>query len=136
MLIDGSAYAPHTQHHLNNSRSQRVIWLLEELGTPYELKVYKRGADLRAPKELKDVHPLGKSPVITTEDGRVIAESGAIVGECNEKSAVEVKRRGRADCLRCSPEYIIKKYGNGRFKAKNEDLEIDDSFWSHFAEGE
>ncbi|CAO1619426.1 unnamed protein product [Sympodiomycopsis kandeliae] len=98
-------------HHLNNSRSQRILWLLEELGTPYELKIYQRGADLRAPKELKDVHQLGKSPVITTEEGKVIAESGAIV------------------------EYIIRRYGNGRCKPTSEDDTIDDSFWSHFAEG-
>jgi len=49
-----------TVHHLNNSRSQRVLWLLEELGVPYEIKYYQRGADLRAPAELRAVHPLGK----------------------------------------------------------------------------
>ncbi|CAO1621819.1 unnamed protein product [Parajaminaea phylloscopi] len=98
-------------HHLNDSRSQRVLWLLEELGIDYEIKHYQRGADRRAPKELKDVHPLGKSPVITTEDGRVIAESGAIV------------------------EYLIAKYGNGKFQPTTADGQLDNSFWSHFAEG-
>jgi glutathione S-transferase len=68
-----------TLHHLNDSRSQRILWLLEELGTPYEMKKYQRDATTRlAPPELMAVHPLGKSPVIT--DGNVkIAESGAIV---------------------------------------------------------
>mgnify|MGYP003288668185 CR=1 FL=1 len=55
-----------TLHHLNDSRSQRILWLLEELGTPYEMKRYQRNAETRlAPPELKEVHPLGKSPVIT-----------------------------------------------------------------------
>ena len=78
-----------TLHHLNNSRSQRILWLLEELGTPYEMKTYQRNAETRlAPPELKAVHPLGKSPVIT--DGDItIAESGAIV------------------------DYIIRSYGKG-----------------------
>ena len=66
-------------HHLNNSRSQRVLWLLEELGLAYEIKLYERDpATLRAPPALRDVHPLGKSPVIT--DGALtLAESGAII---------------------------------------------------------
>jgi glutathione S-transferase len=68
-----------TLHHLNDSRSQRILWLLEELGTPYELKRYQRDAKTRlAPPELEAVHPLGKSPVIVDGDVRV-AESGAIV---------------------------------------------------------
>lgn len=68
-----------TLHHLNNSRSQRVLWLLEELGAPYVLQRYQRDAKtLQAPPELRAVHPLGKSPVIT-ENGLVIAETGAIV---------------------------------------------------------
>ena len=68
-----------TLHHLNDSRSQRILWLLEELGTPYEMKKYQRDATTRlAPPELMAVHPLGKSPVITDGDVR-IAESGAIV---------------------------------------------------------
>jgi glutathione S-transferase len=81
-----------TVHHLNNSRSQRILWLLEELGTPYEIVKYQRMAPLpMAPPELKQVHPLGKSPVIT--DGKwTIAESGAIV------------------------EYILDTYGKGRLR--------------------
>src|SRR5260370_6316319 len=66
-----------TVHHLNNSRSQRVLWLLEELGLPYEIVRYQRQPDMRAPAELRAVHPLGKSPVIT-DNGNTIAESGAI----------------------------------------------------------
>lgn len=97
-------------HHLNNSRSQRILWLLEELNVPYEIKHYQRGPDQRAPKELKDVHPLGKSPVIT-DNGKVIAESGVIV------------------------DYLIKKYGNGKFLPKDEGKAYDDNYWSHFAEG-
>ena len=66
-------------HHLNNSRSQRILWLLEELGLEYEIKRYQRDArTMLAPPELKAVHPLGKSPVITDGD-TVVAESGAIV---------------------------------------------------------
>jgi glutathione S-transferase len=64
-------------HHLNNSRSQRILWLLEELGTPYEIKHYKRMDNRLAPPELKAVHPLGKSPVIT-DGGLTVTESGAI----------------------------------------------------------
>ena len=67
-----------TVHHLENSRSQRVLWMLEELGLPYAIKRYERNkATMLAPSELKAVHPLGKSPVIE-HDGRVIAETGAI----------------------------------------------------------
>ncbi len=66
-------------HHLNNSRSQRVLWLLEELGLPYEIEKYQRDPyTMLAPAALREVHPLGKSPVIT-DDGRTIAESGAII---------------------------------------------------------
>jgi glutathione S-transferase len=101
-----------TVHHLNNSRSQRILWLLEELGTAYEIVHYKRGEPLPlAPPELKAVHPLGKSPVIT-DDGRTIAESGAIV------------------------EYVIDKYGNGRLRPPHGG---DDYWryveWLHYAEG-
>ena len=68
-----------TVHHLNNSRSQRVLWLLEELGLPYEIKHYQRDAKTSlAPPELRQVHPLGKSPVIT-DGGLTVAESGAIL---------------------------------------------------------
>jgi len=101
-----------TVHHLNNSRSQRILWLLEELGTPYEIVKYQRMSPMPlAPPELKAVHPLGKSPVIT-DDGKTIAESGAIV------------------------EYILDKYGKGRMRPKPD---TDDHWkyieWMHFAEG-
>ena len=66
-------------HHLENSRSQRILWMLEELGLPYEVKRYKRDPKtMLAPRELRAVHPLGKSPVIE-DDGLVIAETGAII---------------------------------------------------------
>ena len=99
-------------HHLNNSRSQRILWLLEELGTPYEIVKYQRMSPMPlAPPELKEVHPLGKSPVITDGD-KTIAESGAIV------------------------EYIIDRYGNGRLRPKHGS---DDYWkyveWMHYAEG-
>ena len=73
-----------TVHHLENSRSQRVLWLLEELGLPYEVRRYERNKKtMLAPPELRKVHPLGKSPVIEDTDtggrSRVIAETGAIV---------------------------------------------------------
>ncbi|KAH9965242.1 thioredoxin-like protein [Russula dissimulans] len=96
-------------HHLNNSRSQRILWLLEELETPYQVKFYQRDANLRAPKELLKIHPLGKAPVIT--DGDVtLAESGAIT------------------------QYIINKYGNGRVAPPKEG-ELVDLYITHFAEG-
>jgi glutathione S-transferase len=99
-------------HHLNNSRSQRILWLLEELGTPYEIVKWQRASPVPfAPPELKNVHPLGKSPVI--EDGnKKIAESGAIV------------------------EYILDVYGKGAMKPTHG---TDDYWkyteWMHFAEG-
>ena len=99
-------------HHLNNSRSQRVLWLLEELGLPYEVKHYQRDAKtMLAPPALRAVHPLGKSPVIT--DGEVtVAESGAII------------------------EYLIDQYGRGRLKplpGTRERLRY--TYWLHYAEG-
>ena len=99
-------------HHLNNSRSQRVLWLLEELGVPYEIKKYERDAKtMLAPPELQKVHPLGKSPVIT--DGDVtVAESGAII------------------------EYLVERYGNGRLAPAMGSLErLRWRYWMHFAEG-
>ncbi|PWN19347.1 hypothetical protein BCV69DRAFT_261426 [Microstroma glucosiphilum] len=104
--------APLIVHHLNNSRSQRILWLLEELNVNYEIKHYKRGPDRRAPKSLRDVHPLGKSPLITTEEGRVIAESGTIC------------------------EYIIKRYAPSpeAYRSSLKEGWIDDSYWSQFAE--
>jgi glutathione S-transferase len=105
-----------TLHHLNDSRSQRILWLLEELGTPYEMVRYQRNTETRlAPPELEKIHPLGKSPVIVDGDIR-IAESGAVV------------------------DYIIRRYGqeNGKpammpapgsadYEAYNE--------WLHYSEG-
>ncbi|KAK7033667.1 hypothetical protein VNI00_012667 [Paramarasmius palmivorus] len=96
-------------HHLNNSRSQRILWLLEELDIPYEIKRYERAPNGLAPPELLKVYPLGKSPIIT--DGDVtLAESGAIV------------------------EYLIKKYGDGKFMPP-EKGEIDNLYFTHYAEG-
>ncbi|HWS75680.1 MAG TPA: glutathione S-transferase, partial [Quisquiliibacterium sp.] len=101
-----------TVHHLNNSRSQRVLWLLEELGVPYEVKRYERDPKtMLAPASLRAVHPLGKSPVIT-EDDLTIAESGAII------------------------EYLIERHGNGRLippAGTPERLRY--TYWLHFAEG-
>ena len=100
-----------TVHHLNNSRSQRILWLLEELEIPYEIKRYERNKKtMLAPLELKQVHPLGKSPVIS-DNGKVYAESGAII------------------------EYLIEEYGNGRFKPSGRDLRHRYTFWLHYAEG-
>jgi glutathione S-transferase len=75
-------------HHLENSRSQRVLWMLEELGMPYEVRRYERNKQtMLAPPELKQVHPLGKSPVIEdTDDGRIIVETGAIIDYLVEKA--------------------------------------------------
>ena len=99
-------------HHLNNSRSQRVLWLFEELGLPYEIKKYERDAKtMLAPPELLKVHPLGKSPVIT-DGGLTVAESGAIV------------------------EYLVERYGNGRLApAIGAPQRLQWRYWLHFAEG-
>lgn len=99
-------------HHLNNSRSQRVLWLLEELGLPYEIKRYERDAQtMLAPPELKAIHPLGKSPVISDGD-KVIAETGAIV------------------------EYILETYGQGRLiPAPGTPERLRYTYWLHYAEG-
>jgi glutathione S-transferase len=101
-----------TLHHLNNSRSQRVLWLLEELGLPYKVQHYQRDAKtMLAPPELLKVHPLGKSPVIT--DGDVtLAESGAIL------------------------EYLVDRHGQGRLKpAPGTPEALRYTYWMHFAEG-
>ena len=101
-----------TLHHLNNSRSQRILWLLEELGVPYDIKRYQRDAHtMLAPPELRAIHPLGKSPVIT--DGALtIAESGAII------------------------EYLIERYGQGRLiPAAGTAERLRYTYWLHFAEG-
>ena len=99
-------------HHLNNSRSQRVLWLLEELGVPYEIKRYQRDAKtMLAPPELRAVHPLGKSPVITDGD-LTIAESGAII------------------------EYLVERYGNGKLvPPAGTPGKLRYTYWLHFAEG-
>ena len=99
-------------HHLNNSRSQRIPWLLEELGVPYRLEQHRRdGKTNLAPPELRAIHPLGKSPVI--QDGALtLAESGAII------------------------EYLVERYGAGRLvppRGSNEHVRY--LFWMHFAEG-
>lgn len=101
-----------TVHHLENSRSQRILWLLQELGIDYEIKHYKRHATTRlAPPELRAIHPLGKSPILT--DGEItIAESGAIV------------------------EYLVEKYGDGRLlPAKGSAERLNYTYWLHYAEG-
>lgn len=99
-------------HHLENSRSQRILWLLEELGVEYEIKHYKRDPKtMLAPANLLQVHPLGKSPVIT--DGELtVAESGAIV------------------------EYLMHTYGNEQMKfTPGSQQWLDNAYWTHYAEG-
>ncbi len=101
-----------TIHHLNNSRSQRVLWLLEELGLTYEIKRYERNPKtMLAPPDLRKIHPLGKSPVITDDD-LTLAESGAIV------------------------EYLVDRYGNGGLKpALGTPEHLRYTYWLHYAEG-
>ena len=99
-------------HHLNNSRSQRVLWLLEELGVPYEVKRYERDAKtMLAPVELRAIHPLGKSPVIA-DNGKIIAETGAII------------------------DYLIETHGQGRLiPAAGTAERLRYTYWLHYAEG-
>jgi glutathione S-transferase len=99
-------------HHLNNSRSQRVLWLLEELDIEYEIKYYQRDPKtMLAPESLRQVHPLGKSPTITDGD-LTITESGAII------------------------EYIVDNYGKGRLiPAPNTPEHLRYTYWLHYAEG-
>jgi glutathione S-transferase len=101
-----------TVHHLEESRSQRILWLLEELGVPYEVKRYERDPRTRmGPPELKAVHPLGKSPVITDGD-RTVGESGAIV------------------------DYLIRRHGGGRLQPDPASADYDTYVhWLHYAEG-
>lgn len=101
-----------TVHHLENSRSQRVLWLLEELGLDYQLERYKRDPKTQfAPEALRKVHPLGKSPVVT-DGGVTIAESGAII------------------------EYLVDRYGKGRLApAAGTPERLRWTYWLHFAEG-
>jgi len=107
-------------HHLENSRSQRVLWALEELGVPYEVKRYERDPVTNlAPESLKKIHPLGKSPVITddstdesTEGGVTVAESGAII------------------------EYLTQTYGEESFTPEiGSEAHRDYAYWMHFSEG-
>ncbi|SNX85654.1 related to glutathione S-transferase [Melanopsichium pennsylvanicum] len=103
-----------TLHHLQDSRSQRILWLLEEMGIQYEIKHYSRTAQGTAPQELLKIHATGKSPLITdTNNGKnkTIAESGAIV------------------------DYLIRHYGEGRFVPADPERLDDDVFFNHFAEG-
>jgi glutathione S-transferase len=101
-----------TVHHLNNSRSQRVLWLLEELDLEYRIVRYQRDANtMLAPPELRAVHPLGKSPVISDGD-TTVAESGAII------------------------EYLIGRYANGRFVPPPDTPQrLRYTYWLHYAEG-
>jgi glutathione S-transferase len=101
-----------TVHHLNNSRSQRILWLLEELGLDYDIKYYQRDPEtMLAPASLRQVHPLGKSPVIT-DDSLTLAESGAII------------------------EYLVERYGEGRFAPPLDVPErLGYRYWLHYAEG-
>jgi glutathione S-transferase len=101
-----------TVHHLNNSRSQRILWLLEELGLDYDIKYYQRDPEtMLAPASLRQIHPLGKSPVIT-DDELTVAESGAII------------------------EYLVERYGEGRLAPP---LDVPERlryrYWLHYAEG-
>jgi glutathione S-transferase len=101
-----------TVHHLNNSRSQRIVWLLEELGLDYDIKRYQRDPEtMLAPASLRAVHPLGKSPVIT--DGELtLAESGAII------------------------DYLVERYGAGQFApVAGTPARLRYNYWLHYAEG-
>lgn len=98
-------------HHLDNSRSQRILWMLEELELPYEIRLYRREPSLQAPASLRAVHPLGKSPVLTDGD-RTLAESGAIL------------------------EYLSETYGAGRFTpAAGTPEKLRYTYFLHYAEG-
>jgi glutathione S-transferase len=98
-------------HHLNQSRSQRILWLLEELEVSYDIAFYERDAHKMAPESLRSIHPLGKSPIITDGD-RVIAESGAII------------------------DYIVRRHGHGRFAPNPAEPAYDVYvYWLHYAEG-
>jgi glutathione S-transferase len=98
-------------HHLNQSRSQRILWLLEELKLPYDIAFYQRDEHNMAPASLRAIHSLGKSPIITDGD-KVVAESGAII------------------------DYIVRTHGNGRLAPEPSSDEYDDFvYWLHYAEG-
>jgi glutathione S-transferase len=98
-------------HHLNNSRSQRVLWLLEETGTPYEVMRYERDKKtMLAPKELRRVHPLGKSPVVE-DDGKTFAETGLII------------------------DYLVERFAADLTPARDSELYWRYKYWLHYAEG-
>jgi glutathione S-transferase len=98
-------------HHLNNSRSQRVLWLLEEIGTPYEIVRYQRDRrTMLAPVELRRVHALGKSPIVE-DDGKAFAETGLIV------------------------DYLVERFGGELAPAHDSDLYWRYRYWLHYAEG-
>jgi glutathione S-transferase len=98
-------------HHLNNSRSQRVLWLLEETGAPYEVVRYERDKKtMLAPKELRRVHPLGKSPVVE-DDGKTLAETGLII------------------------DYLVERYGANLAPPRDAELYWRYKYWLHYAEG-
>ncbi len=99
-------------HHLENSRSQRILWMMEELGLDYEIKHYKRDPETQlAPRELREIHPLGKSPVLE-DNGRIIAETGNII------------------------EHLLDHHARGRLATPHGTLERDDlRYWLHYAEG-
>lgn len=100
-----------TVHHLNNSRSQRILWMLEEIGQPYDIKRYQRDPKtMLAPQSLRDVHPLGKSPVMTDGD-LTIAESGAII------------------------DYLAHTYARDLLPEHGTQQWIDYTYWLHYAEG-
>ena len=97
-------------HHLNNSRSQRILWLLEEIEAPYEVIRYERQSNMLAPPELKRIHPLGKSPVIE-DDGFILPETGAIV------------------------EYLVDRYAPALMPERFSDAYYRYLYWLHYAEG-
>ncbi len=101
-----------TVHHLENSRSQRILWLLEELGVAYDVKIYRRDPETSlAPEELTELHPLGKAPIVS-DDEITLAESGAIV------------------------EYLVDKYDKGKLKPADGDTRKRAyTYWLHYAEG-
>ncbi|MCU6667719.1 glutathione S-transferase [Enterobacteriaceae bacterium H4N4] len=100
-----------TVHHLNQSRSQRVLWALEELALPYQIVRYQREKNMMAPDALRKVHPLGKSPVLE-DNGLILAESGAIL------------------------EYLQETYDpESRLKPQEAQLKLNYRFWLHYAEG-
>jgi glutathione S-transferase len=108
----GNKFTMIVVHHLNDSRSQRILWLLEELAVPYEIKHYQRDAQTRlAPPELMQVHPLGKSPVVT-DNGNTVIESGAII------------------------DYVLRHYGQGRLQPAANSPDFEPYMqWLHYAEG-